>query len=188
MYELWSKESLTDLVACVNHFGGPYEGNFLCCFCPSYYWNRERDIGLSGVIMPFVPCVSCYPVCLATVNPSADKHHSLFSVCIPILLTLSPHTLLVLLPSYPRYLGIPSKLISFAFLESWQWQSISGAKYLQTDYFQANSVFVGSRETGDLLGVELHIGKGSDVLCPQKSSSYTFSVSLFELKFNSFPG
>ena len=105
MYELWSKESLTDLVACVNHFGGPYEGNFLCCFCPSYYWNRERDIGLSGVIMPFVPCVSCYPVCLATVNPSADKHHSLFSVCILILLNLSPHTLFVLLPSYPRYLS-----------------------------------------------------------------------------------
>ena len=61
------------------------------------------------------------------------------------------------------------------------------AKYSQTDYFQANSLFVGSTETGDLLGVELHTGKGSDMLCPQKSSSYTFSVSLFQLKFNSFP-
>ena len=63
----------------------------------------------------------------------------------------------------------------------------SVVKYSQTDYFQANSLFVGGTETGDLLGVELHTGRGSDMLCPQKSSSYTFSVSLFQLKFNSLP-
>ena len=83
------------------------EGNFLCCSCPSYYWNWERDIGLSGVIMPFVPCVSCYPVCLATVNPSADKHHSLFSVCTLHTYPLNPFS------SHP--------FRSFTFLSSLSW-------------------------------------------------------------------
>ena len=51
----------------------------------------------------------------------------------------------------------------------------SVAKYSQTDYFQANSLFVGGRETGDLLGVELHTGEGA-TCCALKKVPVTLSV------------